>query len=326
MLNGRTVYVNNLTDIKPNYFYFLLYVSGKALTAKIVAKNGASQEDISKEKTLLKRAKRGEERAAAAALKRAEEKERQRMENMVKPYDMAKEQMIIMAGKLQKETSSTINKGEDDEWDVYNSQQMLMIAECKEMQVNEVLGLEAIYNTDDGDDDVANKEFCIAESSKFELLQQLIEDWQIDPESEQTLEKIVKHPPLSFTIQLVVDGTVHTDGDDVELATVILLNVTLPSLYPMGESNNNLPTFDIAYFCCTDRGMECTPDKPLNSLADLDETGLKESLIEEAQQLVPDPSIYMVVTACLMERIFEFVTLSVHGRHVLEQKRNSSDQ
>ena len=273
----------------------------------------------------MKRAKRGEERAAAAALKRAEEKERQRMENMVKPYDMAKEQMIIMAGKLQKETS-IINKGEEDECDAYNSQQK-MIAECKEMQVNEVLGLEAIYNTDDGDgDDVANKEFCIAESSKFELLQQLIEDWQIDPESEQTLEKIVKHPPLSFTIQLVVDGTVHTDGDDVELATVILLNVTLPSLYPMGESsNNNLPTFDIAYFCCTDREMKCTPDKPLNSLADLDETGLKESLIEEAQQLLPDPSIYMVTTACLMERIFEFVTLSVHGKHVLDQKRNFND-
>ena len=302
-----------------------MYLSGKALTAKIVAKNGASQEDISKEKTLLKRAKRGEERAAAAALKRAEEKERQRMENMVKPYDMAKEQMIIMAGKLPKETS-IINKGEEDECDVYNSQQK-MIAECKEMQVNEVLGLEAIYNTDDGDDDdVANKEFCIAESSKFELLQQLIEDWQIDPESEQTLEKIVKHPPLSFTIQLVVDGTVHSDGDDVELATVILLNVTLPSLYPMGESsNNNLPTFDIAYFCCTDREMKCTPDKPLNSLADLDETGLKESLIEEAQQFSPDPSIYMVV-CCLMERIFEFVSLSVHGKHVLDQKRNSSDQ
>ena len=300
-----------------------MYLSGKALTAKIVAKNGASQEDISKEKTLLKRAKRGEERAAAAALKRAEEKERQRMENMVKPYDMAKEQMIIMAGKLQKETS-IINKGEEDECGTNNVQQM--IAECKEMQVNEVLGLEAIYNTDDDDDDVANKEFCIAESSKFELLQQLIEDWQIDPESEQTLEKIVKHPPLSFTIQLVVDGTVHTDGDDVELATVILLNVTLPSLYPMGESsNNNLPTFDIAYFCCTDREMKCTPDKPLNSLADLDETGLKESLIEEAKQLLPDPFVY-VVTSCLMERIFEFVTLSVHGKHVLDQKRNSSDQ
>ena len=145
MLNWRTVYVNNLTNIKPNYFYFLLYVSGKALTAKIVAKNGASQEDISKEKTLLKRAKRGEERAATAALKRAEEKERQRMENMVKPYDMAKEQMIIMAGKLQKETS-TINKGEEDECGTNNAQQM--IAECKEMQVNEVLGLEAIYNTE----------------------------------------------------------------------------------------------------------------------------------------------------------------------------------
>ena len=73
--------------------------------------------------------------------------------------------------------------------------------------------------------------------------------------------------------------------------------------------------------------MKCTPDKPLNSLADLDETGLKESLIEEAQQILPDPSIYMVVTACLMERIFEFITLSVYGKHVLlDQKRNSNDQ
>lgn len=71
--------------------------------------------------------------------------------------------------------------------------------------------------------------------------------------------------------------------------------------------------------------MECTPNKPLESLAYLDETKLKKSLAEEAKQMLPDPCVYMVVTACLMERLFDFMKMSVHGKHILDQKRNGDD-
>lgn len=305
---------------------------GKALTAKIIAKKGASQDEISKEKTLMRRAKRGEERAAAAALIRAEEKERQRRETMVKPLDIARGQMREKADMLQK-IDDDKRKGEDSgdndggqgQFVTGSAQQML--AECRELQVNELLGLEAIYNTDV--DDGTNNEFRIVDSAEFELLQKHVDQWQVDPEDEVLLKKIAEHPLLSFTIQLCVDGVVH-DGEDSELTALLLVRVTLPSLYPLGDSTveNSLPAFDIEYFCCTEREMECTPDKPLESLAYLDETRLKESLCAESKEILPDPCVYMAVTACLMERLFEFMKMSIQGRHVLEkylsQKRSES--
>lgn len=295
---------------------------------------------MSKEKTLMRRAKRGEERAAAAALIREEEKERQRRETMVKPLDIARDQMIEKADMLQKiDDDKRKGEGEDGgdndggqrQFVTGSAQQLL--AECRELQVNELLGLEAIYNTDV--DDGTNNEFRIADSAEFELLQKHVEQWQVDPEDEVLLKKIAEHPLLSFTIQLCADGVVRDDHfsdmcEDGELTALLLVRVTLPSFYPLGGSTaeNSLPAFDIEYFCCTEREMECTPDKPLESLAYLDKTRIKESLCAESKQILPDPCVYMAVTACLMERLFEFIKMSIQGRHVLEkylsQKRSES--
>eukprot|EP00578_Thalassiosira_sp_NH16_P015420 CAMPEP_0181126238 /NCGR_PEP_ID=MMETSP1071-20121207/27512_1 /TAXON_ID=35127 /ORGANISM="Thalassiosira sp., Strain NH16" /LENGTH=374 /DNA_ID=CAMNT_0023211805 /DNA_START=143 /DNA_END=1267 /DNA_ORIENTATION=+ len=322
---------------------------GKALTAKIIAKRGATKEELSKQKSLMRRAKRGEERAAAAAMKRAEEKERERMERMVRPYDLARERMIAMADGLQKkreEVVGTTPDGSSSDGDngmhVTATNKQLMV-ECKELQVNELLGLEAIYNTthdyedeEDGDDNTTNKEFRIAESSKFDLLQRLVERWQSDPDDEGLIDEIVRHPPLSFTIQLVVDGKVHDDyfnddgnGNGSELVALILLKVTLPSLYPSeaAEDSSNdysaisaiTPKFDVEYFVCTHGEMECTPDKPLETLGIVDEGGLQNALCEEAHQTLPDPCIYMMITACAAERLFEFVRLTDRGRFLLEE-------
>ena len=111
--------------------------------------------------------------------------------------------------------------------------------------------------------------------------------------------------------------------------SVLLLKVTLPPLYPSEDFINALPIFDIEYYLCTDRDMECTPDKPLESLAFLDEKRLKDALSDEAQQMSPDPCVYMVVTSCLVERLFDFVKLSTQGRFLLDeylcQKMNNDD-
>mmetsp|Transcript_23695 Transcript_23695/g.40467 ORF Transcript_23695/g.40467 Transcript_23695/m.40467 type:complete len:371 (-) Transcript_23695:67-1179(-) len=328
---------------------------GKALTAKVIAKNGLSPQDLAKEKTLARRAKRDEERAAAAAAKRTEERERRRWERRVRPLDMARERMVGLAEKLQKQNINGSDKEEGDGVDNahIDAEFYQTVAECRELQVNELLGLEAIYNTHDGsdhnvDDDedgsaAINKEFRISDASQFEMLQRLVEQWQIDPEDEPSLKKIVHHPNPSFTIQLMVDGTIHdddcNDGKDVHLTAVLLLRVTLPSLYPSEEDNADdddasdnhpnrtlllLPTFDIAYFLCTHKDMECTPDKPLESVGHLDERKLNDAMMEEARQLLPDPCVYMVVTSVLMERLFEFVALSVRGKFILDQYYHSN--
>ena len=287
-----------------------------ALTAKVIAKNSVSATDISKERTLLKRAKRDEERALAAAERRAEEKRREQAERIVKPFDLGKQRMIELADRLQKDTTYA----DCSEYDS-GAAELQQLVEYIELQVNEVLGLEAIYNShhDDGDD-TTNKELRIDESARFEELQGLIEQWQMDPENESLCKEIVQHPPLSFTIQLVIDGAVDNDGNEkIDLVSLVLLRVSLPVLYPSEEHSFALPKFDIEYFLCTHREMEYPPDKPLESLAFLDEEGLRGTLNEAVQQLLPDPCVYMVITECLMMRLFEFVKLETKGKYLLDE-------
>ncbi|KAL7539667.1 hypothetical protein ACHAWF_006479 [Thalassiosira exigua] len=314
---------------------------GKALTAKVIAKNGASQRDISKEKMLARRARRGEERAAAAAAKRAEEKEMRRKETMVKPFDVARNRMIALADKLQREDDLIENEEEviKRNFREYSDIRQQM-AECRELQANEILGLEAIYNTNSHDDEgnlTSNMEFRISNSSRFDVLQQHLEQWQMDTDNEEVLQNIAHHPPLSFTIQLVVDGSIAEEDGSVDLVCLLLVRVTLPPFYPSEDESSSatlvddnpqlLPTFGIEYFVCTHRDMKCTPDKPLESLALLDEIGLTQLLAEEAKHLLPDPCAYMVVTSCLTDRLFDFVKMSVQGRHAYDQylSRNEED-
>lgn len=249
----------------------------------------------------------------------------------MKPFDVAKDRMIVMADKLQ-QRHDIHEEGSGGGNPVTDHQQFIAkgarqnVVECRALQVDEVLGLEAMYNADDVE--AENKELRIAQSSEFELLQQLVEQWHMDPEDEDTAQQIGSHPPPSFTIQLIVDGAIRDEDvdngrwDGVELAAVLLLRVTLPSLYPLDGSS--LPAFDVDYFVCTDRDMDCAPDKPLESLAHLDETKLKEALAEEARHMLPDPCVYHVVHACLRERLFEFVNMSVQGRHLLGQYRGQN--
>lgn len=77
---------------------------GDALTAKVIARNGASQQELSQHISLMKKMRREEERAAAAAGKREEERERARAEQVVKPHEQARERMSELA--LQQGTAS----------------------------------------------------------------------------------------------------------------------------------------------------------------------------------------------------------------------------
>eukprot|EP00979_Chaetoceros_neogracilis_P017300 scaffold10201_cov143-Chaetoceros_neogracile.AAC.3 len=291
---------------------------GKALTAKIISKNSnTSQSDRNNEKkTLLKRIKRDEEKSLIAASKRSAEKERERKERLVKPFEQANERMMELAKKLQqkKKSAGDDNDSDNDPMDP-SMAEMQRVAECRELQLNEVLGLEAIY--------ADTNELLVSHSSDLESLQQHIEQWQMYDSNEQVLKAIGHSPPVSFTLQLTVDGTCHSDASDDnhnnstnsrELAASLLLQVTLPALYPLDETS--VPVFDVAYFIVTDRGAVCNPDKALETLAHLEEGILKDALIIEAKLILPDPCVYEVVTSYLQERLFDYVRMSVHAQHV----------
>jgi hypothetical protein len=98
----------------------------------------------------------------------------------------------------------------------------------------------------------------------------------------------------------------------MNLTALLLLRVTLPALYPFDE--DSVPVFDFEYFIATDRDAVCNPDKSIETLAHLEEYKLKDALKEEAKQTLPDPCVYEVVTSWLIERLFDFVTLSVHAQ------------
>ena len=292
---------------------------GKALTAKIISKNSnTSQSDRNNEqKTLLKRIKRDEERSLIAASKRSAEKERERKERLVKPFEQANERMMELAKKLQQKKEKSAGDDNDSDNNPMDPSiaEMQRVAECRELQLNEVLGLEAIY--------ADTNELLVSHSSDLESLQQHIEQWQVDDSNEHVLKAIGHSPPVSFTLQLTVDGKCHSDASDDnhnnstnsrELAASLLLRVTLPALYPLDETS--VPVFDVAYFIVTDREAVCNPDKALETLAHLEEGILKDALIIEAKLILPDPCVYEVVTSYLQEHLFDYVRMSVHAQHV----------
>lgn len=268
---------------------------GDALTAKVIAKNGASQQELSQHKSLLKKARREEERAAAAAAKREEERERERADQVVKPHEQARERLKELALQqvvafLAPETSSTTTND-------FDLSEMKQIAECKQMQLDEIMALEAIF--------ADTEEFLVSEASNLEDLREKIEEYQMDEEKEVLLRSVAEHPPVSLYLQLTLDG-------DIDLVASVLLHVTYPQLYPLGGST---PHYEIDYFMVTDRTAVCSADKPLESLAYLEETALRDALKTESGQILPDPCVYEVAVSWLSDNLFDFVTMHTHGQH-----------
>lgn len=267
----------------------------KALVAKTVAKN-ISQEDMDREKAMLRRERKAEERAAVAAAKRAEEKERERMERFVKPFEVANEQMSEKARKLQEECGPDLQTITSN----LSPVDMKRVAECCDLQLNEVMGLEAIYSD--------TNELLVSHASDVETLQRYIDQWQMENDNDELLHSILHHPNLSFTFQITVDGIC----DAMNMTALLLLKVTFPKLYPLDESVT--PEFSIQYFTATDREAVCNPDKQIETLAHLEESKLKDALEEEAKKILPDPCVYEVVSSWLVERLFDYLAISVHAQ------------
>ena len=323
---------------------------GKALTAKIVAKQKGSAEDKLKDKIHQRRIKKDEEKAAIMAMKRVEEKERERQMKMVRPFDQAQARLVELAERLQLDDDNNVKNNDDDDGDddVGDSNNinaddisiMKRVAECRELHVIEVMGIESMYA---GTDQL----LLISNTSDLDTLQHHIDEWQMDGEAGSgdndalLLQNIVQHPPTSFTIQLTIDGNVLCDNDDdigdngnssgnsessssIELAASLLLKVTLPPSYPL--DGTTAPVFSVEYLIATDRDAICNPEKPLESSAYLDENQLYNALREEAKHILPDPCVYEVVGSWLTEHLFDYLKISVHARHALQAKQRQLEK
>lgn len=277
----------------------------QVLAQKIISKQLATEGNLVGKKSLRKQT-RDDVKAAAVLAAAKEERDRERRERTVRPYELAQERQTELAKGLQSSSTSDDNNNSNTTGDVDT---MKEIAECKGMQLDELMALEAIF-ADTG-------EYGVCEATRLEDLQQTHESYLEDEDSESVLQTLVDHPAISCTIQLTVPDEMGilkppedtTTTTTMEFVAFVVVHVTLPATYP---NAGTAPTIQIHDCMVADKNAVCSPDKPLETLAYLDETKLQEALAEEIQGILPYPCIYEAGVTWLTENIYTYLELRAH--------------
>lgn len=230
---------------------------------------------------------------------------------MVKPSEQALARMSELALRLQllrdddAPAVAEADRLEPQEKEVLSPEELQRIYECRQAQLDEMDALEAIYTDTDT--------LRLAHASRVDDLRHLLEELQMLQKQHDgtdaaavniALRAVADHPLLMFTLQLTIpieyDGN-GGDGDNArELVASILLHVSLPRHYP---DPNAPPALSFRYCVVTDRREECGLDKPLASVAHLDETALRDQLLMGAADLLPDPCLYEMAATSLPDAI-----------------------
>lgn len=282
----------------------------QALTAKIVRKNTSAPEFT---KTELRRANKREEKRVALANKMADQRLAERLEResrTVCPLDMAKEQMATEAKKWQSTLSLLLkdNGGGDVDGGPGCELDSVQLAQCREMQLDEIAALEAIYADTD--------EFLLGANVDVDGLRAKVDEWQdggggsSDDGEGTPLSYILQHPPLNFGLQLVIEDEHNQLGEGMDLVATLLLYIVLPSSYP----ESGLPRMTVAYVAVSDRSVQMASDKAYESLAHLEEERLIRELMEQAREILPMPCVYELAATWLTEHLFEYFTLRTHAQ------------
>ena len=264
---------------------------GKLLAAKILAKQGPSADEKIQDRQAARRARRDQERQQRLDAQREAEKEKQRLEDVARPHDLAIEKLKDLAMEYQTKLVATpVN----DVATTIPQDQWNDICESKQLQVDEIIALQAIY----ADMDV----LTIPDACQFEELQSKLEEWQMDQDDEQRQKAVVQHAPVTLTLQKSIE-----DPSNEDAVAHLFLHVAFPSDYPL---HTTPPKLDIVWFLLTQKSMVVSSNKFLDStnLGTLDEAGLKNTIEEQSQELLGMPSVYELLDTLLSERLFDFIT------------------
>lgn len=318
-----------------------------AMAAAAAATAGGPTAALVDDKKLKRAHRRQEEKAEAVSARRREEKERLRVEaaREVRPYDRAKERAAQMMEerRSRRDTFPSTERDDDGKDHVAVGETLQRVAECRRLQMDELLALGAMFPPDSDD-------FVPSKASRLDELERLLEALDdagggsiSDGGDETTLAAIARHPPPTFWIKLEVDdprscggGTAATDDDDnddgggggsgdddndddgaMDLNAVLVFRVTLPPLYLDGTGEGpqppQMPTWTFEYVMVTDRRQFCSADRALESLAWLDEGKLKVAMAREAEEvLLPYPCVYELSVPWLKEHVFEYLHMQPH--------------
>lgn len=274
---------------------------GQLQAQKIISKHGG---DESENRKLLKAYRKLDEKSAALAAQREKEREEKRAAAVqeVRPYDRAKQKCYELLQKLRAEDSCTSFQSCESSNEPTDGALLTKRLECRRLQMDEIIALEAL---------LAAEDFALSSFTDLTELQEILDECAKD---HRNAGKIAKENDVSFFILLDVDDTLHGSEEDFHLNCLMILQITLPPYYlNSDEEPSEVPLWSFRQVIVTDKNSFCSADKPLESLAWLDEERIKEAMSEFARnELLPYPCVYEVAFNWLSEHVFEYLNLHPH--------------
>ncbi|KAL3945689.1 MAG: hypothetical protein SGBAC_000257 [Bacillariaceae sp.] len=280
---------------------------GKILADKIISKQQPSENVKISNRQAARRARKDEELAKKIEEKRREEKTLQQLQAVVKPHEQSLERMASLSKQIQRE------KKEEpiEEKNSFGIDLLKKIAACKQSQLDEIMALEAMCT---------EEEFHVSEGCELDNLRNKIEE--LEESDEASLRSIARHPPISFTLQIVIEDEAPPD-----LVAHVLMSVVFPNSYPLDDAK---PRFKVSYFFVTDKKAVCNANKPLESLGFLDESNLNDSIdtldpagMTPKEDLMLDATAWFVAIALVYSPDVDYDNADHQNINDLQDKANN---